>query len=100
MTVKNFVLAESRNSSKKALVDWCTEMLENYDCGASKYVSKIVTDDESWIYVHGTETKQQFTVCLQRHKSKSNKSCLSKNYYEANGGLFLLQNCSCGNCFT
>ena len=30
LAVKNFLLAESRIRSKKAIVDWCIEMLEKY----------------------------------------------------------------------
>ena len=47
LVVKTFVLAESRNRSKKALVDCCLEILEKYDGDASKNVYKIITGDES-----------------------------------------------------
>ena len=37
------------NAQKQVRVDWCKEMLEKHDGGASKDVYKIVTGDESWI---------------------------------------------------
>ena len=45
-------------AQKKVRVDWCKEMLENYDGGVSKNVYKIVTGDESWICAYEPETKQ------------------------------------------
>ena len=48
----NLIIAQ-----KKVRVDWCKEMLEKYDHGASKDVYKIVTGDESWIYAYMPETK-------------------------------------------
>ena len=45
--------------SKKVRVDWCKEMFENYDRGASKDGYKIVTGNESWIYAHEPETAEQ-----------------------------------------
>ena len=47
------------NAQKKVRVDYCKEMLEKYDGGASKHVYKIVTGDESWICAYEPETKQQ-----------------------------------------
>ena len=43
LVIKRLVLAASRNRLKKALVDWCIEMLEKYDGSASQNVYKIVT---------------------------------------------------------
>ena len=51
-------------AQKRARVEWCNEMLEKYDRGAAKDVYKIVKGDESWIYVHGPETKEQQTTGL------------------------------------
>ena len=39
-----------RIAQKKVRVDWCKEMLEKYNRGASKDVYQIVTGDNSWIY--------------------------------------------------
>ena len=50
------------NAQKKVRVNWCKEMLKNYDRDASKHVHKIVTGDESVIYAYEPETKQQSTV--------------------------------------
>ena len=49
-------------AKKMVRVDWCKEMLEKYDGGASKDVNEIVTGDESWICALEPETKQQSTV--------------------------------------
>ena len=51
-------------AQKKVRVDWCKEMLEKYDGGASKDVYKIVTGDESRIYAYEPETKQQSAVWI------------------------------------
>ena len=48
-------------AQKKVRVDWCKEVLEKYDRGASKDVYKIVLDDESWIYAYEPDIKQQST---------------------------------------
>ena len=48
------------HSKKKTGVDWSKEMLQKYECGASKHVYDMVTGDESWIYE--PESKQQLTV--------------------------------------
>lgn len=50
------------NGQKKARVDWCKEMLQKYNHGASNAVYNICTGDESWIYAYEPETKQQSTV--------------------------------------
>ena len=54
----------SQKAQKKIRVDWCKEMLEKYDGGASKNVNKIVTGDESWICAYEPDTKQQSSVML------------------------------------
>ena len=48
----------------KVRVDWCKEMLEKYDGGASKDVYKIVTGDESRICAYEPDTKQQSPGCV------------------------------------
>ena len=45
------------NKKKKVRVDWCKEILEKYDRGASKDVYKIVTGDESWIRAYEPDTR-------------------------------------------
>ena len=47
---------------KKVRVEWCKEMLENYDCDVLRDVYKIVTGDESLIYAYEPDTKPQSTV--------------------------------------
>ena len=49
-------------TQKDARVDWCKQMLNKFNRGASKDVYKIVTGDESWIYAYEPERKQQSTV--------------------------------------
>ena len=49
------------------------EMLQKYDCGASKQVYDIVTDDESWIYAYDPESKQQSIVWVFQDKSNPTK---------------------------
>ena len=49
-------------AQKKGHVDWSKEMLQKYDCDASKHVHDIETNDESLIYVYEPEIKQQSTV--------------------------------------
>ena len=44
-------------AQKKGRIDWCKEMLEKYDRGASKDVYKIRYED-SWIYANDPEIKQ------------------------------------------
>jgi len=46
-------------TQKAARVDWCLEMMERFENGASRRVSDVVTGDESWIYQFDPETKQQ-----------------------------------------
>ena len=43
---------------KKVRVDWCKEMLEKNDGGASKDVYKIVIAEESCIYTYEPVMKQ------------------------------------------
>ena len=43
--------------AQKRLVDWCKEILKTYEDAASKYIDKIITGDESWIYAFEPETK-------------------------------------------
>ena len=57
-------------AQKKVRVDWCKEMLEKNDGGASKDIYKIVTGDESWIHVYEPETKQQSTVYAKASPTK------------------------------
>ena len=58
---------------KKARVDWSKEMLKKYDHGASKHIYDIVTVDESWIYAHKPESKQQSTVWVFQDEQNSTK---------------------------
>ena len=51
-------------AQKKARIDWSKEMLQKYVHGASKYVYDIVTNDELWIYVYESKSKQQSVVWL------------------------------------
>ena len=60
-------------TQKQARVDWCKEMLEKFDHGASKDVYKIVTGDETWIYAYEPETKQQSTVWVFQDESNPTK---------------------------
>ena len=43
-------------------VEWCTEMLKRFNNGDSRWVSDIVTDEETWIYQFDLETKRQSSV--------------------------------------
>ena len=95
---KRFVLVGYRTiARKKFRVDWCNEMLKKYNGGASKDVYKIVTGDESRIFACGPATKQQSTVWVFEPKPNLTKVVCGKNHVKANGGLFLLQNWSCGD---
>ena len=49
-------------AQKQSRVNWCKEMLQKYNRGASKAVYNIYTGDESWIYAYEPENKQQSTV--------------------------------------
>ncbi len=49
-------------AQKQDRVDYCLEMLEKFDCGRSKRVYDIITDDESWFYYYDPETKRQSQV--------------------------------------
>ena len=76
-------------AQKYVRVDWCKEMLEKYYGGAAKNVNKIVTDDESWVYVYEPETKQQSIVCVFDLSQICQKLFVGKNHFEPDGRLFL-----------
>jgi len=60
-------------AQKEARVDWCKEMLQKYNHGASNAVYNICTGDESWIYAYEPETKQQSTVWAFQDESNPTK---------------------------
>ncbi|XP_031634629.1 histone-lysine N-methyltransferase SETMAR-like, partial [Contarinia nasturtii] len=61
------------DDQKLARVNWCKEMLNKYNRGASYSVYNIVTGDESWIYAYEPETKQQSTVWVFQSEDNPTK---------------------------
>ena len=54
-------------------------MLQKYDGGASKHVSDIVTDDESWIYAYEPESKQQSTMWVFQDEPNSTEVACTRS---------------------
>ncbi|KAI6648784.1 hypothetical protein LOD99_7047 [Oopsacas minuta] len=53
---------------KQNRVKWCHEMLTKFKNGTLRDISKIITDDETWIYHYDPETKQQSRQWLKLEK--------------------------------
>ena len=76
-------------NSKKALVDWSKEMLQNYDRAASKHVYDIVTFDESWIYAYEPESKQPSTVWLFQDDLNLNPRIICTSLFRSRIQLYI-----------
>ena len=78
-------------------VEWCTEMLKRFNNRDSHRVSDIVTGDETWIYQFDPETKRQSSSGSFQMSNPQQKS-RGKGMLKKNGGHFLLNEWSSGNC--
>lgn len=52
------------DEQRETRVRWCQFMIRKFNDGRSRNLPKVVTGDETWIYQHDPETKQQSTVWL------------------------------------
>ena len=67
------------DAQKKNRVDWCREMLDKFNQGASNLVYNIVTGDESWIYAYEPERKGQSTVWVFQCEENPTKVTRSRS---------------------
>jgi hypothetical protein len=46
-------------------ISWCHEMLNKFEIGTSRYVSSVLTGDETWLYFYDmpTEAQNKVWVC-------------------------------------
>ncbi|XP_026760939.1 histone-lysine N-methyltransferase SETMAR-like [Galleria mellonella] len=64
---------------KRARVEWCLQMLLQYDHGHYNAVYDIVTGDETWIYYFEPEEKQQSCVWVFENENRPTKVKQARN---------------------
>jgi histone-lysine N-methyltransferase SETMAR len=81
------------DKQKAGCISWCHEMLSKFKNGVSRYVNRILTGDETWLYFYDMPTKAQNKVwdfedenmLVSVQKSRSMKKRMATVFFTVRG---------------